>query len=86
MSLSGIGKSIWKGVKYDGLSIGAGALIGAGDIVPNLIVETLAKVGVPEVIGALAGGYVTPLLAGVIAVATQQVVSHRDKVFVVATN
>lgn len=75
------GKSLWKGVKYGGLTLGAGALVGVGDVVPGFIVDVLTTSGVPEAIAAVAGAYGTPALAGVVAIALEQVRKHRDKIF-----
>ena len=75
------GKSILKGLKYAGLSVAAGALVGTGDVVPGLILDVLTKSGVPEVIGVLVSSYGTPLLGGAVVVALEQVRKHRDKVF-----
>ena len=76
------GKSIWKGIKYTGLVVGAGALVGVGDVVPNLVLDVLTKSGVPEAIGAMVSIYATPVIGGAIAVALEQVRKHRDKIFV----
>ena len=75
------GKSLLKGLKYAGLSVGAGALVGVGDVVPGLILDVLTKSGVPEVVGSLVSMYGTPLLGGALVVALEQVRKHRDKIF-----
>ena len=74
-------KSIGKAAKYAGLALGAGALTGVGNVVPGFVIDVLGKAGVPEIVGTIAGGYLTPLLGGVIAVALQQVMSHRDEIY-----
>ena len=74
-------KSALKGVKYAGLVVASGALVGVGDVVPNLVVDVLSKVGVPEVVAGFAAMYGTPALAGVVAVALEQVRKHRDEIF-----
>ena len=75
------GKSILKGLKYAGLSVAAGALVGVDGVVPGLILDVLTKSGVPEVIGGLVSMYGTPVLGGAIVVALEQVRKHRDKIF-----
>ena len=75
------GKSILKGLKYAGLSVAAGALVGTGDVIPGLILDVLTKSGVPEVLGGLISVYGTPLLGGAVVVALEQVRKHRDKIF-----
>ena len=75
------GKSIWKGLKYAGLSVGAAGLVGVNGVVPDFVLDVLTKSGVPETIGTVAAFYGTPFLAGAITVALEQVRKHRDKVF-----
>jgi len=75
------GKSIFKGVKYAGMTVAAGALVGVNDVVPNLIIDVLTKTGVPETIAGMASMYGTPLLGGVVFVALEQVRKHRDSIF-----
>jgi hypothetical protein len=75
------GKSIFKGIKYAGLSLGAAALAGTNDVIPGFILDVLTKSGVPEVIAGVASGYGTPVLAAAILVALEQVRKHRDEIF-----
>ena len=75
------GKSIWKGVKYAGLALGAAGLSGINGIIPGYILDVLTKSGVPEAIAALASLYGTPVLSAAVLVALEQVIKHRDKIF-----
>lgn len=74
-------KSLVKGLKYAGLTVAGGALVGVGGVVPDLILDTLTKSGVPESIGVLVSVYGTPLLGGAVTVALEQVRKHREKIF-----
>lgn len=75
------GKSIWKGVKYAGLSLGAAGLVGINDVVPGFILDVLTTSGVPEAVAAVAALYGTPVLASAVLVALEQVRKHRDQIF-----
>lgn len=74
-------QSIWKGLKYGGLSLGVAALVGIDGVVPGFILDVLLKSGVPGVIATFVASYGTPLLAGVVAVALEQVRKHRNSIF-----
>lgn len=78
---SKFGKSVWKGVKYAGLSLGAAGLVGIDGVVPGFILDVLTTSGVPETIAGIAAFYGTPVLAGAVTVALEQVRKHRDKIF-----
>ena len=82
MSLGGIGKSILKGAKYAGLSVGVSALVGVSADLPQVIGEAVIKAGGPEFLAVLLGTYAVPGLGGALAVAIQQLIAHRDKIFV----
>lgn len=75
------GKSILKGAKYAGLSLGVAALSGVNDAVPGFILDVLLKSGAPETIALVVSGYGTPFLAAWALIALQQAIHHRDKIF-----
>ncbi len=80
--MKGIGKSIWKGVKYAGISLGAAAVGAAAqpDVVSAAIVGAITGVGAPAYVAVLAGQYAVPIVAAALAGTAQQLWKHRDKV------
>lgn len=71
------GKSLLKGAKYVGLTLAAGAVTGVGVEVANLG-PILIQAGVPAAVAVLAANIAAPALGGVLAIAVQQLLSHRN--------
>ena len=80
--LLGFGKSLVKAGKYVGLTVAGAAVMGAAGVFDSAsLAQALLDAGFSEVLTPFVANYLGPLVGGYLAIALQQLIAHRDKLF-----